>query len=297
MLKHNKCPLCGSDKIYVLYECKDHLVTGQEFPVSRCRACSFVFTNNYPEEKESGLYYTSDEYISHSDTTKGLINKIYHLVRKRMLSSKFRMLKKRSGLKLASVLDIGSGTGYFPLYLKKKGWECQGFEISENARKYAQSKNDLTLLPPDDIEVFEAGTIDIITMWHTLEHFYYPGEYLDSAYRLLKDGGLLVIALPNHWSYDAKRYREFWAAWDVPRHLWHHNSDTIQRLAEKYHFKLHSMKRLPFDAFYVSVLSEKYKKSSLPLIKGLMRGLLSWINSLVRIRESSSLVYIFRKYQ
>ncbi|MEA1887631.1 MAG: class I SAM-dependent methyltransferase [Bacteroidota bacterium] len=297
MLKHNKCPLCGSDEIFVLYECNDHLVTGKKFPVSRCRNCGFTFTNNYPEEKETAIFYSSDEYISHSDTTKGVVNKIYHLVREWMLSFKFRILKNKSGLKTASVLDIGSGIGYFPLFLKKKGWQGHGIEISEDARDYAQNKNSIILKPPSGIEDFETRSMDIITMWHTLEHFYHPGKYLDSAHRILKDGGLLVIAVPNHWSFDAKRYKEFWAAWDVPRHMWHYNPDTIQALADKYHFKLHSMKRLPFDAFYISALSEKYKKSSSPLLKGFATGFFSWINSLLRIRETSSLIYIFRKYQ
>ena len=296
MLNHNKCPLCGSDEIYVLYECNDSLVTGMKFPVCQCRHCSFVFTNNYPEENESDQYYKSDEYISHSDTTKGLINKTYHFVRKRMLLSKFRILKKESGLKTASVIDIGSGTGYFPMFLKKRGWECHGIELSKEAREYAQNNNGLLLSPPGDIEDFEPGSIDIITMWHTLEHFYHPGEYLGSAYRILKERGLLVVAVPNHWSFDAKKYRNFWAAWDVPRHLWHYNPDTIQILADKHHFKLQSMKRLPFDAFYVSVLSEKYKNSALPLVKGFITGIISWFNSLIRIRNTSSLVYIFRKY-
>ena len=296
MLNHNKCPLCGSDEIYVLYECRDFLVTGKKFPLSQCRACNFIFTSNYPKEKDSGLYYKSDEYISHSDTEKGLINRIYHLVRKEMLSYKFRILKKESGLEKAYVLDIGSGTGHFPVYLKKKGWECQGIEISKDARDYAKRKNNLTLQPPGHIEHFESGSIDIVTMWHTLEHFYHPGIYLDEALRILKEEGLLVIAVPNHRSYDAKKYREFWAAWDVPRHLWHYNPDTIQKLAARHHFNLHLMKRLHFDAFYVSILSEKNKKSSLPLVRGFIAGFISWINSLANIRTTSSLLYIFSKY-
>ncbi|MBN1388617.1 MAG: class I SAM-dependent methyltransferase [Bacteroidales bacterium] len=296
MLNHNKCPLCGSDEIFVLYECEDFLVTGEKFPVSRCGSCNFTFTNNFPEEKDSVHYYDSDEYISHSDTEKGLINRVYHLVRKWMLSSKFRILKKESGLKKASALDIGSGTGYFPLYLQKRGWACLGIEISKDARDYAQRKNDLTLQSPDYIEDLESGSIDIITMWHTLEHFYHPGKYLDAAFRLLKENGLLVIAVPNHWSYDAKKYRELWAAWDVPRHLWHYNPETVRMLAARHHFKLRSMKRLPFDTFYVSILSEKHKKSSLPLVRGLITGFISWMNSLLSIRTTSSLLYIFSKY-
>lgn len=292
---HNKCPLCGSENIGELYECRDFLVTGDKFPVYSCSSCSFVFTGNYPGEEEAAAYYSSEDYISHSDTEKGLFNKLYHLARSFMLSVKFRMLRKISGLEATSVLDIGSGTGYFPLYLEKKGWQCQGIEISKEAREYAREKNKLSLLPPEAINDFNPGSVDIITMWHTLEHFYHPDDYLEKAYRILKESGLLIIAVPNHLSYDAHKYRALWAGWDVPRHLWHFNPSTIKLLAGKHHFDLLAMKSLPLDSFYVSVLSEKYKKSSLPLFSGFITGLLSWIHSLFNTGRSSSVVYFFRK--
>ena len=297
MISHNKCPLCGAGSIDVLHECTDFLVSGKKFPVCICTSCTFVFSTNYPDEQESAAYYQSEEYISHSDTGVGLMNKVYHIARKFMLSTKLRMLRKVSGLKSADVLDIGSGTGYFPMYLKKKGWECQGIEISREAREFAQSKNDLFLQAPEAINDFKTGSMDIITMWHTLEHFYNPREYLDFAYRILKKEGLLVIAVPNHLSYDAEKYKDSWAAWDVPRHLWHFNPDTIQILANEYHFKLQQKKRLPLDAFYVSAMSEKYKKSFFPLFKGMITGLISLCISIFNINKTSSLIYFFRKDQ
>ncbi len=297
MISHNKCPLCGAGSIVVLHECIDFLVTGKQFPVCICSSCSFVFTNNYPEEQESAGYYQSEKYISHSDTKEGLMNKLYHLTRKLMLSTKFRLLMKVAGLKSAAVLDVGSGTGYFPMYLNNRGWLCQGIEISREAREFAQFKNDLSLLAPEAINDLKSGSMDIITMWHTLEHFFNPREYLDSAYRILKKEGLLVIAVPNHLSYDAEKYLDSWAAWDVPRHLWHFNPDTIQILANEYHFKLQSIKRLPLDAFYVSAMSEKYKKSFFPLFRGLITGFVSLVISIFNIKKTSSLIYFFRKDQ
>jgi len=292
---HSKCPLCGSESIRELYECEDFLVSGDKFPLFSCSSCSFVFTGNSPVEEEAAAYYSSEDYISHSDTEKGLLNKLYHRARSFMLSFKFRMLCRITGLESASVLDIGSGTGYFPLYLETKGWKSRGIEISKEARQFALKKNKLSLLPPEAINDFSRGSIDIITMWHTLEHFYHPDDYLEQAYRILEENGWLLIAVPNHLSYDAQKYRAFWAGWDVPRHLWHFNPHTIKLLAGKHHFKLHAMKSLPLDSFYVSVLSEKYKKSTLPLLKGFFAGLLSWINSLFNTGKSSSLVYFFRK--
>ena len=292
---HNRCPLCGSDAISELYECTDFLVTGDKFPVCSCSSCSFVFTGSYPRLEEAAAYYSSEEYISHSDTEKGLLNKLYHRARGIMLSVKFRMLRKISGLESASVLDIGTGTGYFPLYLEKKGWQCQGIEISKEAREYALKKNKLSLLPPEAMNDLKPGSIDIITMWHTLEHFYDPADYLAQAFDILKEGGLLIIAVPNHLSYDALKYGVFWAGWDVPRHLWHFNPATIKLLAGKHHFELLTMKSLPLDAFYVSVLSEKYKRSSLPLFRGFITGFVSWISSVFNTGRSSSVVYFFRK--
>ncbi|MDZ7738875.1 MAG: class I SAM-dependent methyltransferase [Bacteroidales bacterium] len=294
---HNKCPLCGSGEIDLLHECTDFLVSGERFPVNRCKSCSFVFTNNYPPEDKVSEYYSSDEYISHSDTGKGLVNKIYHAARKIMLARKYRMLKNISGLDNASVLDIGSGTGYFPMFLRKKGWECQGIEISDQARQYAGINNNISLFSPDDIGSFADSSMDIITMWHTLEHFYHPDDYLISSQRILRENGLLLIAVPNHLSYDAIRYGSLWAAWDVPRHLWHFNPDTIRIMAGKHGFTLEAIRRLPLDAFYVSALSEKHKQSSLPFLRGLIAGLISWIHSMLKIRKTSSLVYVFRKDQ
>lgn len=292
---HNKCPLCGSVDIAVILECTDFLVSGEKFPVSRCGSCNFAFTNDYPPEDMAAGYYRSDEYISHSDTGKGLVNKIYHIARKIMLWRKYSMLKSLSAPGKASVLDIGSGTGYFPMYLRKKGWECQGIEISEEAREYARTNNSISLFSPGDIGTFGNNSMDIITMWHTLEHFYHPDEYLASSHHILKDKGLLVIAVPNHLSYDALRYGDMWAAWDVPRHLWHFNPDTISTMAGKHGFTLKAVRRLPLDAFYVSALSEKHKQSTLPFLRGLITGLISWMHSMLRIRKTSSLVYIFRK--
>ncbi len=295
MPDHNKCPLCGSAESVLLFECKDHLVTGEFFPLKKCKSCGFIFTDNYPDQNNAPAYYRSDEYISHTDANKGLVNKTYHLIRKWMLADKYKILKKESGLKTASVLDIGSGTGYFPSYLKHKGWSCSGIEISEEARSFARREKNVELLAPEDIDTFLNGSMDIITMWHTLEHFYKPGDYLQNAHRILNDKGLLVIAIPNNLSYDAGHYKAFWAAWDVPRHLWHFNPATIEKLSDTYGFRLIKKYRLPYDAFYISILSERYRNSKTPLLKGSLTGLISWIRSVFNIEKTSSLVYIFKK--
>jgi len=295
MLSHPKCPLCGSADTAEIYECTDHLVSGEKFPVTKCNSCGFVYTGRYPEEKDSGRYYQSDEYISHSDTGKGLMNTIYHIARRWMLSGKYRLLKEVSGTEQSSVLDIGSGTGYFPAFMKRKGWVANGIEINKTARDYAIKYNKIALMPPADIDSLNSGSYDIITMWHSLEHFYRPEEYLNSSHRLLKKDGLLLIALPNHLSCDARKYGKDWAAWDVPRHLWHFSPGTIKDMAGRNNFRFLSVRRLSLDAFYVSALTEKYKESSLPLVRGFITGFISYLRSLNNINKTSSLVYVFKK--
>lgn len=297
MPDHKSCPLCKSDNIEEVFKATDYLVSGQEFPLIKCSDCFFIFTNEYPPENQAANYYISGDYISHSDTSKGTINKIYHLVRGYMLKRKFSMLRRVSPAGKQSVLDIGCGTAYFPLYLNQKGWHCKGLEISDEARKFAYEKHGLTIDKPEKIVDFELGSFDIVTMWHTLEHFYDPDNYMKNVHRLLRKNGLLVIALPNNSSYDAGYYSKYWAAWDVPRHLWHFDPHTIERYAGGHGFAPVKTFRLPFDAFYVSVLSEKHKGSGTAVIKGFFRGFISWFTALTRQSRTSSLVYIFRKNQ
>jgi SAM-dependent methyltransferase len=295
MVHHNVCPLCSSEKIFLHFRCIDHFVSEGVFEVFKCLACSFEFTTGYPDEAEIGDYYESDDYISHSDTSTGFSNKIYHLARNIMMHRKRRIIENVTGLEKGRLLDIGSGTGHFAGTMKKAGWHVKGVEINEKALEFSVSKFELDIISPNGINSLVANSFDCITLWHVLEHFHDPFKYVSDIFSLLKSGGICLVALPNCASYDAVYYGSSWAAYDVPRHLWHFSPVTFRLFLEKTGFVLVDLKTLPFDVFYISVLSEKYKGSRLAFLTGLIKAFLFALYSAFRKRKSSSIIYILRK--
>ena len=293
--KDKTCPLCGSAKVERKLKTLDYSISQEPFDLLQCKQCSFIFTGNVPLENETGPYYQSETYISHSNSKEGLVNRLYHLGRTWMLKRKSKMI---SGLiKLpGKLLDIGTGTGYFLHFMQKEGYEVSGVEKSQHAREFAKEQFKLEVESP---EVFLKGTTkecyDIITLWHVLEHLYNPDNYLARIRSVLKKPGFLVVALPNCNSYDADFYKEYWAGYDVPRHLWHFTPDTVLQLAEKNGFHLTGMKRLPLDSFYISLLSEKYKKGKTAWVSGILKGKISFLKSLQDVKRSSSVIYILQK--
>jgi len=295
MVHHNVCPLCSSDKTGLLLKCNDHFVSGEEFTLFKCRECNFIFTQDYPEEDEIGRYYESEDYISHSDTSKGFSNKLYRLARSFMLRRKRNLIIKTTGLKNGDLLDIGSGTGYFVSVMNEAGWQVKGIEINEKARDFSRSHFGIDIDAPSALSTYDSDSFDCITLWHVLEHFHDPFKYMSEIRRVLKPDAYCVIALPNSFSYDAGYYKRFWAAWDVPRHLWHFCPETFRVFAGKTGFISEDLKVLPLDVFYISQLSEKYKGSSLSFLKGVTKGLFFAVLSLFNKKRSSSVVYILRK--
>ena len=295
MVHHNKCPLCSSDKIHLHFRCTDKLVSKEEFEIYRCPDCGFLFTQDYPDKQSIGKYYDSDEYVSHDDSAKGIINGIYRVSRDVMLFKKKRITEHATGLKKGRILDIGCGTGYFAGKMKKAGWEVTGIEPSDKARNFGTSKFDLEIIKPDQIPSLSDKSFDCITMWHVLEHFHDPFYYSDETDRLLKPDGTCIVALPNSDSSDAAYYKSAWAAWDVPRHLWHFNTPSFKLFSDNGGFKITGVKSLPLDSFYISILSEKNKGSKGAFIKGLYRG--GWFNmlSVCDIHKSSSLIFFLKK--
>jgi len=295
MVHHSKCPLCSSDKIGLFLKCIDYFVSRKDFSVFMCSECGFKFTQDYPEESEIAAFYESEDYISHSDTSKGLSNKLYRTARSIMLGRKRVLVENVTCLKKGKILDIGTGTGYFASTMKKGGWQVNGIEINEKAREFSKSHFGLEVNTPDRISEYESDSFDCITLWHVLEHFHDPLKYFTKIYRLLKPGAFCVVALPNCSSYDAKYYRQFWAAWDVPRHLWHFQPSTFRIFSEKTGFNLENFKILPLDVFYISLLSERYKGSSLAFFKAMSKSLIFTLRSIFNRERSSSIVYILRK--
>lgn len=291
----NNCKICKSTNINEKFSCQDYFLTGEAFPLIQCNNCGFVFTNDYPEEIRIGNYYKSEKYISHSDTQKGILNSIYHVARKIMLSRKYRIIFDYSGIRKGTLLDIGCGTGYFAKQMQLKGWDVTGIEKDEIARDYAAKVNSINTFGSNKIESLDPKSFDCITLWHVLEHFHDPDRIITQSREALKDSGIMVIALPNNKSFDALHYGKYWAAWDVPRHLWHFNPENLSEYLGQFGYEVIGIRRLPLDAFYISVLSEQYRGKKPGLIMGMFWGFVSWMNSLTNREETSSLVYIARK--
>jgi 2-polyprenyl-3-methyl-5-hydroxy-6-metoxy-1,4-benzoquinol methylase len=285
------CPLCGSENISALFKATDHLLTHESFNIYKCQSCNFRFTQDVPPADEIGKYYQSQDYVSHSDSRKGLMNKLYHLGRTFMLKKKHGIVNRFA--KGKNLLDIGCGTGYFPAFMKQKGYRVAGVETDPKARAFAEKEFGITVYSPSDfINHKIEGRFDVITLWHVLEHLDDFNLYLEKMLEQLTPGGTLVVALPNCNSLDARFYKEFWAGYDVPRHLWHFTPSTLKILAGKNGLEIRKTKRLMLDPFYNSMLSEKYRGSKMFIIFGIIIGKLAYIESLFDVKKSSSVVYI-----
>lgn len=291
----NACPLCGGTHLKRVMTCTDFYASGEQFDVFSCEDCGFTFTQDVPVEAEIGRYYETPDYISHSDTKKGAMNVLYHRVRKYMLGKKARLVAKESHRKSGRLLDIGTGTGYFAATMTQRGWKVEAIEKNEQARAFAKQHFGLEVMNEEALQELEPGSFDVITLWHVMEHLEHLDRTWERLYELLSDRGKLIVAVPNCSSYDAEKYREYWAAYDVPRHLWHFTPVTIQQWASKHGFVMAARHPMPFDAFYVSILSEKHRKNSFPFIKGMYTGTLAWFSALGRKERSSSMIYVFRK--
>lgn len=294
MIHHRECPVCRSKDIALHFLCTDHFISRETFPLFRCNECGFIFTQDHPDESHIGNYYKSEDYISHSNTSKGLINRLYQYSRRYMLKRKEGIVSKATGLRAGNLLDIGCGTGHFAGFMKSKGWSVTGIEINDEARDFAKRSFDIKVLHPSAIAELPNRSFDCITLWHVLEHFNDPFEYTIQIKRLLKPGGTCIVALPNCTSIDAEYYAEYWAAWDVPRHLWHFSPETFKMFADRSGFRLEKLKNLPLDVFYISLMSEKYKGSYSGFIKGMLKGFWFSTRTIRNIEKSSSLIYILR---
>lgn len=292
MLTIEKCLICGSNKFEPFLACKDHTVSNDTFNIVSCIECGFKFTNPRPNDNILGNYYKAAEYVSHTNTKKGIINKLYHLVRRHTLKKKTELLS--SYVSRGTVLDYGCGTGMFLSVCKDKGWNSFGLEPDDQARKIAIEQNLNVSSNKQNLNTFiNDETVNVITLWHVLEHVTDMSETLSFFKSKLSKNGVLIIAVPNYTSYDASYYKEFWAAYDVPRHLHHFDLKSMSLLLFNNGFKLIDTKPMKFDSFYVSMLSEKHKTGFINLFKAFWIGLKSNLKA-SDSNSYSSTIYIFK---
>lgn len=289
------CPCCGSDDIHEKLSATDYTVSKEQFAIWHCNTCSARFTQNIPDQSLIGKYYQSENYISHTDTKKGLVNSLYHIVRKRTLRHKEQLIKYFTAILKGDLLDIGAGTGAFASHLKNAGWNVVGVEPDEATRRLAFELHDISLQTAEDLFKFPPASFDAVTMWHVLEHVHALHEYLEQINIILKLTGKAFIAVPNYTSYDGELYKEYWAAYDVPRHLYHFSPRAMRLLIEKHGMKVEAIQPMWYDSFYVSLLSEQYKTGEPGNVTAAINGLLSNINAVGNHKKCSSLIYIIRK--
>lgn len=287
----NECPICNSKHIKAELELNDYFLSKEKFFINECKSCGFRFTNPQPLESEIEKYYNSNEYISHNSSNGGLMSYLYRCIRGVSMKRKYRVIRSR--YEKGSILDYGCGEGEFLKYCQSHGWKCEGIELNSKARKIA-SNSGIDVNTPELFFSLPENKFDVITMWHVMEHIYDLKGFITQAKIVLKPDGMLVIAAPNFNSYDAKYYKKYWAAYDVPRHLWHFSSQNIEALMLDNGFKMVQKMGMRFDSFYISILSEKYKNRT-NLLNSFIVGLLSNIKAKKQEFGYSSQIYLFKK--
>lgn len=287
------CPGCASSDFEQRLECTDHFITGEIFAIDKCRSCGLLFTNPRPSPERISHYYDSSAYVSHSKTASGLINYLFHLSRRYTLSYKRGIVKKYSTGN--SLLDYGCGTGDFLRLMQRSGFSCKGIEPNQQAREKAIEQIESEVYDEDGLQAINKHSLDAISLWHVLEHIYPLADRIRKFHELLKDDGTLFIAVPNHKALDAKIYGAHWAAWDVPRHIYHFDHYSITSLMHRHGFILIKTRPMMLDAFYISLLSQKYKSGKQHFFLALINGLRSNFSACFSHANYSSIIYIFKK--
>ncbi len=304
-MKEINSPIHKDNTLKPFLKCKDFTVSKEVFSLLKDDKSELLITHPQPELEKLSLYYESEDYISHTDSKKSFFDKMYQKTKNYAIKKKLKLIEKTK-IKTNSknnILDIGCGTGDFLTACKNENWNVVGVEPNKKARVLAKSKleiltsnfNNINDAYPKIHETIHAveEQFDIITMWHVLEHVPNLEEYITQLKQLLKPKGTLIIAVPNYKSYDANYYGNFWAAYDVPRHLWHFSQKAIRLLFKKENMNVVKILPMKMDSYYVSLLSEKYKTGKSKPIKAFFVGLKSnW--KARRTKEYSSLIYLIK---
>lgn len=291
-----ECPVCKGHSFEPLMTCKDCTVSHETFRLVRCKSCSFLATSPRPDDSELGKYYESKDYISHAPKSSSLLDQIYKISRVFTLRWKISIVKTNTFTPQENenrLLDYGCGTGEFLNTARKKGFSVSGVEPSAIARSYAEQLAHQQVYS----SISQTNLVyNAITLWHVLEHVPDLNEKLEQLKERLAKNGTMFIAVPNHRSIDAQTYKSEWAGYDVPRHLWHFNRDTMTQLLKGHSLRIEKIIPMKLDAFYVSMLSEKNKNgknTTKAMLDGFINGLKS--NTASNKGEYSSLIYIIRK--
>ena len=271
---------------------RDHSVSEEEFQLLINNDFGYLETYPQPTLEKLPEYYKSEDYISHTDTKRNLFEKVYHFIREISLKRKLKLINSFQ-CEDKKLLDVGCGTGDFLQIALQNNWTVSGIEPNEDARQISNSKTNNSVFNIDQLLEFPKQSFDVITLWHVLEHLPNLDEQVSILKSLLKENGTLIIAVPNYKSYDANYYKSHWAAFDVPRHLWHFSQESISKLFLKENMKVVETHPMKFDSYYVSLLSEKYKSGWMNIFNAFRIGLSSNLKA-KRSGEYSSLIYVIK---
>ena len=273
--------------------CTDHFLTGESFELVYNKSKDLLITTPRPPDSELSRYYESLDYQSHSTNVKTFFQLLYYLIRKISTLRKLKLIKKFRG-EQNTLLDIGAGIGYFLDSASDFGWNSTGVELSDSARSAANKVRSISIKKMTYLDNLEQNTFDVVTLWHVLEHMGDLDFEIKRIKGLLSLNGRIIIAVPNFKSYDANYFKEYWAGYDVPRHLWHFSRNSIFKLFKKHGLIIESTHPMIFDSFYISLMSTKYKYGKINYIKGILIGLISNINAIFS-KEYSSLIYVIKR--
>jgi SAM-dependent methyltransferase len=289
----SSCPVCGKPDFTRFLDGRDYFLSQETYTIVSCNHCGMKFLNPRPDANEIVKYYFSPDYVSHDAGKKSTLNFVYRRVRRFTIKGKYQLVKKHSAGK--ALLDIGCGTGEFIHYCRKKGYDVKGIEPGEKPGTFARSVHKLDVNDESFLDGLTHPAYDTVTMWHVLEHVHQLNERMKKIGEILKPDGTVIIAVPNSDSWDADHYREFWAAYDLPRHLYHFSQDSMNLLAKNHGFRMDKIIPMKLDAFYICLLSEKYLKGEKNYFLAILNGIRS--NNFARKNHDnySSLIFILSK--
>jgi SAM-dependent methyltransferase len=287
------CPVCHNQNLVDHIACTDYTVSHETFKLLKCPTCELLITTPRPDDTDLANYYLSDEYISHTKNSKSIVDIIYRISRVFTLNWKYSLTRKYSARKNFTLLDYGCGTGNFLKKCKSEGHTVIGVEPSPKARTLAEENTQSKIESSIDNVTIKP---DVITLWHVLEHIPDVNEALNKIRKILNENGTIFIAVPNHESFDGAKYQQQWAGYDVPRHLWHFSKKNMTMLLEKNGFSPEAIIPMKLDSFYVSILSEKYRRTKASLA-GFVTGMFTGLKSNIKAGKNnhSSLIYVARK--
>lgn len=288
------CPLCDSKDTTLFMDSTDYAVSGESYSLVRCNNCGLIATLNPPTEIND-KYSKLNLELYRVDKPRRFFDIVYYYMRYITVRRKIRLVESKTGMRRGKLLNYGAKSGFFSSRMSDRGWTVTSLEQHYEKRMFSLEMFHHRMMDLTELDSIPKNSYDAITLWHTLEHQFFPGSLMDKLCSVLKPNGLIFVAVPNTDSFDATFYGNKWAAWDVPRHLWHFNPGSMMMFGKTHGLVLMYHRRMPFDVFFISVLSEKFRKSRWPTMKGLACGFLFWLKTNTRRDKGSSIVYVFRK--